>query len=123
MSLWFSFNDSYQPEVSVIKCHQLRGSESRLTGFHGRLQGEVHVEAERKGPDFLLASVKVPMAPPVCDRDPQLRAVETRSRCCSITNVFGILGSEEYRISWVGKDLRRSQSNLLVMAGATLGSD
>lgn len=64
LSLWFAFNDSFQPEVSVIKCHQLEGSESRLTGFQGRLQGEVHVEAERKG------SVKLPVTPPVCDRDP-----------------------------------------------------
>lgn len=126
MSLWFSSNDSYQPEVSVIKCHQLEGSGSRLTGFRGRLQGEVHVEAETKGSDFLLASVKLPMTLPVCGRDPGLRAVEpqeTRSWCCSTADVFGILGSEYERISWVGKDLRRSQSNLLVMAGAALGSD
>lgn len=48
---------------------------------------------------------------------------ETRSRCCSIGDVFGILGSEDGRISGIGKDLRESESNLLVMAGAILGSD
>lgn len=37
--------------------------------------------------------------------------------------LFGVLGSEYDRISWVGKDLRGSQSNLLVMSGAALGSD
>lgn len=91
-----------------------------------KVEGEVHVEAERKGSDFLLASAKLPMTPSACDRDPRLRAVEpqeTRSRCCSISDVLGILGAEDDRISWVGKNLRRSQSNLLVMAGATLGSD
>lgn len=73
MSLWFCFNDSCQPEVSAIKCQQLEGSDT--LDFM-----EVLVEAKRKGSDLLLASAGLPTTPPVCDRDPQLRAWSHRSQ-------------------------------------------